>query len=101
MYILSLSKRQIRSYKQIENYTKTLHLVQRLIASVDILTVHGNKLGTDLYALTNSYDNFAASFNQNFVSKAKTLHSLGVNNQKKSKQQCFKEVFNLSYSRRF
>ncbi len=82
MNILSLSKRQIRSYKQIENYTKILHLVQRLISSVDILTVHGNKLGTDLYALTNSYDKFAASFNQNFVSKAKTLHSLGVNNQK-------------------
>ncbi len=82
MNILSLTKRQIRTYRQIENYTKILHLVQRLIASVEILTVHGNKLGADLYSLTNSYDKFAASFNQNFVSKAKSLHSLGISSQK-------------------
>ncbi len=90
MNILSLTKRQIRSYRQIENYTKILDLVQRLISSVDILAAHGNKLGADLYSLTNSYDKFAASFNQNFITRAKNLYSLGVNSQKNQSNSTLK-----------
>ncbi len=82
MNILSLTKRQIRNYSQIENYAKILESVQKLVSCVDILASHGNKLGADIYALNNSYDKFAASFNQNFVSRTKNLAVLGIDSKK-------------------
>jgi DNA recombination protein RmuC len=82
MNILCLTKRQIGNYRQIENYTKILESVQKLVSCVDMLASHGNKLGSDIYALTNSYDKFAASFNQNFISRTKSLYALGIESKK-------------------
>lgn len=80
--MLSIAKRNIGQKKQISNYYSILQEMQKMLFSLNILTEHGMRLGNSIQSLTMNYDKFAASFNQNFLSKAKKISELGIQNKK-------------------
>ena len=80
--MLSLAKFQITDNLRSENHQKILDEVKKLINSTSIIAEHSRKMSGNLQNMVSNYDKFAASFNRNFLSKAKTLSKLGIDSIK-------------------
>jgi DNA recombination protein RmuC len=76
--MLSLAKFQISDHLRNENYKLILEEVRKLINSISIISEYSRKMGGNLQNLVSNYDKFAASFNRNFLTKAKNLSNLGL-----------------------
>lgn len=83
MNMLSFAKFQISEHLMIKNHQQIIEEVKKIINSISIMTEHSTKLGKSISYLVNYYDKFAASFNSNFLSKAKNISKLGIHNDKK------------------
>lgn len=81
MNMLSIAKHHILEAKQAENYRVIFSETKQLLATIEILAMHGQKLGGTIQSLVSSYDKFAGSFNKNFLIKAKNLSKLGMQNK--------------------
>ena len=80
--MLSLAKFQISDHLRNENYKLILEEVRKLINSISIISEYSRKMGGNLQNLVSNYDKFAASFNRNFLTKAKNLSNLGLESTK-------------------
>lgn len=78
MNMLSFAKFQINDHMRTENHKLIIEEVRKLIGSINILADHSQKLGNNIQNLANNYDKFSASFNRNFLPKARNIQSLGV-----------------------
>jgi DNA recombination protein RmuC len=78
MNMLSFAKFQISEQLVIQNHQKIIEEVGKLIGSVVSLAEHSTKLGNNIQSIVGNYDKFAASFNHNFLSKARNISRLGV-----------------------
>ncbi len=78
MNMLSFAKFQINDHMRSENHKLIIEEVRKLLISVASLSEHSQKLGSGIKSLVTNYDKFSASFNRNFLSKAKNIRSLGV-----------------------
>ena len=78
MNMLSFAKFQITEQLMFENHKMIIEEVKKLIASVATLTEHSSRLGSNIQSVVNNYDKFAASFNRNFLSRAKAVARLGI-----------------------
>ena len=78
MNMLSFAKFQINDHMRNENHKLIIEEVRKLIGAVQVLTQHSQKLGNNIQSLANNYDKFSASFNRNFLPKARNIQSLGV-----------------------
>mgnify|MGYP003487993167 CR=1 FL=1 len=78
MNMLSFAKFQINDTMRAENHKLIIEEVRRLLASVSVLSDYSQKLGSNIRSLASNYDKFSASFNRNFLPKARSIQSLGV-----------------------
>jgi DNA recombination protein RmuC len=76
--MLSFAKFQISDQMREENYKLILEEVKKILSSIGTLAEYSKKFGSNLQNMVSSYDKFAASFNRNFLSKAKHLQKLGI-----------------------
>jgi DNA recombination protein RmuC len=81
MNMLSIAKNHILEAKQAENYRVIFSETKQLLATIETLAIHGQKLGGTIQSLVASYDKFAGSFNKGFLLKAKNLSKLGMQNK--------------------
>jgi DNA recombination protein RmuC len=77
--LLLQSRLLISNAKQEKNYELILNEVRDLINSVVKLNELASAMGKGLSGVFKKYDEFAASFNRNFLSKAKRIDKLGAN----------------------
>ncbi|KJW07858.1 rmuC family protein [Orientia tsutsugamushi str. UT144] len=82
MNMLSFAKFQIKEQMRYENQKLILNEVEKVILSINLLTGYAHKLSSNVQGIVSSYDQFAASFNRNFLSKAKTIQQLGIETKK-------------------
>jgi DNA recombination protein RmuC len=78
MNMLSFAKFQISEQLVIQNHRKIIDEITKLIGSIASLSEHSSRLGNSIQSLVGNYDKFAASFNHNFLSKAKNVSRLGI-----------------------
>ncbi|MBP7190079.1 MAG: DNA recombination protein RmuC [Rickettsiaceae bacterium] len=78
MNMLSFAKFQINDHMRSENHKVIIEEVRKLLLSVSVLSDHSQKLGANIKSLVSNYDKFSASFNRNFLPKARNIRSLGV-----------------------
>ncbi len=86
MNMLSFAKFQIAENLMLHNNLEIIEEVKKLINSISALAEHSAKLGSSISSLVGNYDKFAASFNRNFLSKAKNISHLGVESNLDKKQ---------------
>lgn len=82
MNMLSFAKFQIKEQMRYENQKLILSEVEKIISSISSLTEHACKLGNSINNIVSSYDQFAASFNRNFLSKTKLIRQLGIDTKR-------------------
>jgi DNA recombination protein RmuC len=82
MNMLSFARFQINDHQRSENHHMIIEEVRRLLGSVVTLAEHSQKLGNNIQSLANNYDKFSASFNRNFLPKARKVQNLGVDTGK-------------------
>lgn len=78
MNMLSFAKFQINDNMRAENHKVIIDEVRKLLISVSSITEHSQKLGSGIKNLVTNYDKFSASFNRNFLPKAKNIRALGI-----------------------
>lgn len=78
MNMLSFAKFQISEQMMMQNHQKIIEEVQKLIASIGSMAEHSTRLGSSISSVANHYDKFAASFNRNFLSKARNISKMGI-----------------------
>lgn len=78
MNMLSFAKFQISEQMMMHNHQKIIEEVQKLIASIGSMAEHSARLGSSISSAANHYDKFAASFNRNFLSKARNISKMGI-----------------------
>lgn len=78
MNMLSFAKFQINDHMRTENHKLIIDEVRKLLISVSSLSEHSQKLGNGIKNIVSNYDKFSASFNRNFLPKAKNIRSLGI-----------------------
>lgn len=88
-YILSLSIRTISCSKQNKNTLLITEEVKKLLLSISRLYNLSEKMGKSIKTSLKNYDEFAASFNGNFVPKTQKIMSLGIDIPKN------KEIYRL------
>jgi DNA recombination protein RmuC len=76
--LLLQSRLLISNAKQEKNYELILNEVRDLISSVVKLNELASAMGKGLSGVFKKYDEFAGSFNRNFLSKAKRIDKLGA-----------------------
>ena len=86
MNMLSFAKFQIAENLMLHNNLEIIEEVKKLINSISSLAEYSAKLGSNISSLVGNYDKFAASFNRNFLSKAKNISNLGVESDFNKKQ---------------
>ncbi len=86
MNMLSFAKFQISDYRRSENHKLIIEEVRKLLTSISSLAEHSQKLGNNIQHIVNNYDKFAASFNRNFLSRARNIQKLGIDIGKKTLQ---------------
>ena len=86
MNMLSFAKFQIAENLMLHNNLEIIEEVKKLINSVASLAEHSGRLGSNISSLVSNYDKFAASFNRNFLSKAKNISNLGIKSDLDKKQ---------------
>ncbi len=82
MNMLSFARFQINEHQRSENHQLIIEEVRRLLGSVATLADYSQKLGNNIQSLANNYDKFSASFNRNFLPKARKVQQLGVDTGK-------------------
>jgi len=87
MNMLSFAKFQISERMMLENHQQIIEEVKKLMTSVSSLTEHAARMGSGISSLVNYYDKFAASFNVNFLSRARNIKKLGINSAGKKQEQ--------------
>lgn len=87
MNMLSFAKFQISDYRRLENHKLIIEEVRKLLTSIASLAEHSQKLGHNIQNMVNNYDKFAASFNRNFLSRARGIQKLGIETGKKIIEQ--------------
>jgi DNA recombination protein RmuC len=87
MNMLSFAKFQISEQLMMYNHQQIIEEVKKLIASVGNITEHSVRLGSSLSSTMNHYDKFAASFNRNFLSKARNISKMGIESGSKKTQE--------------
>jgi len=87
MNMLSFAKFQISERMMLENHQQIIEEVKKLMTSVSSLTEHAARMGNGISSLVNYYDKFAASFNVNFLSRARNIKKLGINSAGKKQEQ--------------
>ena len=87
MNMLSFAKFQISEQMMMHNHQRIIDEVQKLIASVGSMAEHSSRLGGSISSVANHYDKFAASFNRNFLSKARNISKMGIENGLKKGQE--------------
>lgn len=85
----------ISSVKQDQNAKIIIEKVKELLNSVAILNGYGQKLGANLKKTMHNYDEFAASFNRTFLSKAKQIQKMGVDANKLDSAQPMIKLDNI------
>lgn len=78
MNMLSFAKFQISEQMMMHNHQKIIEEVQKLMASIGSMAEHSTRLGSSISSIANHYDKFAASFNRNFLSKARNISKMGI-----------------------
>ena len=78
MNMLSFAKFQISEQMMMHNHQQIIEEVKKLIASVSTMSEHSARLGSSISNAVNHYDKFAASFNRNFLSKARNISKMGI-----------------------
>jgi DNA recombination protein RmuC len=78
MNMLSFAKFQINDHLRTENHKLIIEEVRKLIGSIAVLADHSQRLGSNIQTLVHNYDKFSGSFNRNFLPKARSIQSLGV-----------------------
>jgi len=78
MNLLSFAKFQISEQMMMHNHQQIIEEVKKLIASVSTMSEHSARLGSSISNAVNHYDKFAASFNRNFLSKARNISKMGI-----------------------
>ena len=86
MNMLSFAKFQIAENLMLHNNLEIIEEVKKLINSISSLAEYSAKLGSNISSLVGNYDKFAASFNRNFLLKAKNISNLGVGSDLNRKQ---------------
>jgi DNA recombination protein RmuC len=87
MNMLSFAKFQISEQLMMYNHQQIIEEVKKLISSVGNITDHSVRLGASLSGAMNHYDKFAASFNRNFLSKARNISKMGIESGGSKKTQ--------------
>lgn len=87
MNMLSFAKFQISEQMMMQNHQQIIDEVQKLIASVGTMAEHSSRLGGSISSVANHYDKFAASFNRNFLSKARNISKMGIEGGIKKDQE--------------
>ncbi len=83
MNMLSFAKFQISDYRRLENHKLIIEEVRKLLTSIATMAEYSQKLGHNIQNMVNNYDKFAASFNRNFLSRARGIQKLGIETGKK------------------
>ncbi len=86
MNMLSFAKFQISEQLMMHNNIQIIEEIKKLIAAIHSMSEHSNRLGNSIASAVNNYDKFAASFNRNFLSKAKKIGNMGVSTDSKKEQ---------------
>lgn len=89
MNMLSFAKFQITENLRNNNQQAIITEVEKLISATYTLTEHATKMGSNLSGMLNNYDKFAASFNRNFLSKARNIQKLGITNTSTKNNKSF------------
>jgi DNA recombination protein RmuC len=76
--MLSFAKFQISDHMRSENHKLIVEEVRKLLLSVANLADYSQKIGANIQNIAANYDKFAASFNRNFLSRAKNIQKLGI-----------------------
>jgi DNA recombination protein RmuC len=97
MNMLSFAKFQISEHLMMQNHQQIIEEVKKLIGSISLMSTHSIKLGKTIAYAVNHYDRFAASFNSNFLSKAKAISKLGIDGSGKKEIKPLERYQLVSY----
>ncbi|MDG1437033.1 MAG: DNA recombination protein RmuC [Rickettsiaceae bacterium] len=87
MNMLSFARFQISEQMMMHNHQLIIEEVKKLLSSVGTMADHSARLGSSLSGAVNHYDKFAASFNRNFLSKARNISKMGIEGGMKKSQE--------------
>ncbi|MDC0864517.1 DNA recombination protein RmuC [Rickettsiaceae bacterium] len=87
MNMLSFAKFQISEQMMAHNHLEIIEEVKKLVSSISSMAEHSIKLGNSISSAANHYDKFTASFNRNFLSKARKLGKMGIDSSLKQDQK--------------
>jgi DNA recombination protein RmuC len=92
MNMLSFAKFQISEQLMMQNHLQIIEEVKKLMASVGLMAEYSSKLGNSISSTVSHYDKFAASFNRNFLSKARKLNKMGIEGGLKKDQESLQRI---------
>ncbi len=92
MNMLSFAKFQISEQMMMQNHLQIIEEVKKLMSSVGLMAEHSSKLGNSISSAVSHYDKFAASFNRNFLSKARKLDKMGIDGGLKKDQESLQRI---------
>ncbi len=75
---IAIAAIKIAAQKQSENQVRIIQETEILLKSINTALTHANRAGKAIHTAYKSFDSFAASVNQNLLSKAKKLIRLGI-----------------------
>ncbi|GAB4163174.1 MAG: DNA recombination protein RmuC [Rickettsiaceae bacterium] len=92
MNMLSFAKFQISEQMMVQNHLQIIEEVKKLMSAIGTMAEHSVKLGNSISNAVTNYDKFAASFNRNFLSKARKLSQMGIEGGLKKDQESLKRL---------
>lgn len=92
MNMLSFAKFQISEQMMMHNHLQIIEEIKKLMSSVGLMAEHSSKLGNSIFSAVTHYDKFAASFNRNFLSKARKLNKMGIDGGLKKDQESLQRI---------
>lgn len=92
MNMLSFAKFQISEQMMIQNHLQIIEEVKKLMSSIGLMAEHSAKLGNSISSAVGHYDRLAASFNRNFLSKARKLNKMGIDGGLKKDQESLQRI---------
>ena len=90
--MLSFAKFQISEQLMLQNHLQIIDEVKKLMSSIGLMAEHSAKLGNSISAAVGHYDRLAASFNRNFLSKARKLNKMGIDGGLKKDQESLQRL---------
>jgi DNA recombination protein RmuC len=92
MNMLSFAKFQISEQMMLRNHQQIIEEVKKLLSSVATMAEYSGRLGASISSAVNHYDKFAASFNRNFLSKARNISKLGIDSGLKTSPESLQRL---------